>query len=215
LRRAVFLGRDGVINRWAHSSDLAPGDSPANPDEFELLPGAGEAIAALNALRLPVVVVSNQPGIASGRLTTAVLDAINEKMRAELAKTGARTGGVLYCRHDPAGRIKAYRMECECRKPKPGMLFRAARERNLNLSQSFLVGNSAEDILAGHAAGVMTFLVSSGVSSAYRGLSRWQAQPDCIVADLGEAVRAIDQLLGSPSRQLEKASDRDAPQRAS
>ncbi len=136
-------------------------------------------------------------------------------MRAELAKAGARTGGVLYCRHDPAGQIKAYRMECECRKPKPGMLFRAARERDLNLSQSFLVGNGADDILAGHAAGVMTFLVSSGVSIACRGLSRWQAQPDCIVADLGEAVRAIDQLLGSPSRQLEKASDRDAPQRAS
>jgi D-glycero-D-manno-heptose 1,7-bisphosphate phosphatase len=195
LRRAVFLGRDGVINRYIYNSDCGTVNVPATPDEFELLPGAGEAIRELNRMRLPVVVASNQPGIALGRFTTTLLDAINEKMRAGLAEAGARTDGVLYCRHDPDGCVAAYQSDCECRKPKPGMLLRAARERNLNLAESFLVGNGVDDVLAGRAAGLMTFLVAVHGSAALEESSRRDARPDCAVRNLSEAVRLISLLV--------------------
>ena len=94
-RRAVFLDRDGVINRYAYNSELGTVDSPAHPREFELLPGAAEAIAGFNQLGLPVIVVSNQPGIAKGKLSPSLLDAINEEMRIQLAREGARLDGVL------------------------------------------------------------------------------------------------------------------------
>jgi D,D-heptose 1,7-bisphosphate phosphatase len=139
-RLAVFLDRDGVINRYAYDPEFGTFDSPARAEHFELLPGAGEAIASLNRLNLPVIVVSNQPGIAHGKFTTSQLDAINEAMRLQLARSGARIDAVYYCRHHPDGAVAAYRADCDCRKPKPGMLLRAAGERNIDLQRSFLVG---------------------------------------------------------------------------
>lgn len=178
-RPAVFLGRDGVINRYASSAELGPLASPMRPDEFGLLPGAGEAIAELNRLGIPVIVVSNQAGIANGRMTPSMLDAINEEMRIRLAWEGARLDAVLYCRHHPDAAIGQYREECDCRKPKPGLLYRAAKERGIDLGQSFLVGDGVADILAGLAAGVTTVLLSPD-RTLPEGVSACGAAPDFV-----------------------------------
>jgi len=191
----VFLGRDGVINRYASSVSGAPSSAA----EFELFPGVGQAIRTLNRLGLPVVVVSNQPGIARGEFTAMALDAINEKMRAALEREGARTDAVLYCRHDPLGQVEAYRVGCECRIPKPGMLLRAARERNLNLSASFLVGAVAEEILTGRAAGVTTILLAPQRAGGGENLSDYTAR------DLREAVQIIGELAAQAPRGLPAA----------
>jgi D-glycero-D-manno-heptose 1,7-bisphosphate phosphatase len=191
----VFLDRDGVINRYAYNAEFGTVDSPASPEQFELLPGAGEAIASLNRMRIPVIAISNQPGIAHGKLSPPLLDAITEKMRAQLAEAGARLDGALYCRHHPEGVLDPYRIDCECRMPKTGLLERAAKERNLNLEESFLVGDGVEDILAGRAGGLTTFLVSPHGIAVSEEFSMRGAWPDCVVSNLRDAATAITELL--------------------
>ena len=196
-RPAVFLARDGVINRYVRSAKFGTMDVPAHPDDFELLPGVAESIASLNRFGIPVVALSNQPGVAEGKLTPRLLDAITEKMRASLALAGARLDAVLYCRHHPDGIVEPYAADCECRMPKPAMLFRAAKERNVSLQDSFFVGNSAADIAAGQAAGVTTFLISSHRCATCAEFASQETHPDCVVTDLAEAVRAITQFLAA------------------
>lgn len=191
---AVFLDRDGVINRYVYNSEFGTVDTPANPEEFNLLAGAAEAIAVLNRLDLPVIVVSNQPGIAKGKMSPKLLDAINEEMRAQLASAGARLDAVLYCRHHPDAVVADYRATCDCRKPKPGLLLRAALERNLDLGQSFFVGDDVSDVLAGRAAGVTTILLSPHRCTVCEEFSSRGAVPHLWARDLGHAVGTIAHL---------------------
>jgi D-sedoheptulose 7-phosphate isomerase len=194
-KRAVFLDRDGVINRYAYNAEFGTVDTPATPEQFELLPGAGEAIAELNQLGLPVIVVSNQPGIAKGKLTPQLLDAITTKMVKQLAAAGARLDEVLYCLHHPEATLAKYRATCDCRKPNPGLLFRAAKEWKLDLAGSFLVGDGVEDILAGRAAGATTVLLASRRCTVCEEFASRGAQPDRVAGDLKQAARAISEML--------------------
>jgi D-glycero-D-manno-heptose 1,7-bisphosphate phosphatase len=196
-RPAVFLDRDGVINRYVYNAEFGTVDSPANAGQFELLPGVGEAIALLNRIPISVIAVSNQPGVAHGKFSPALLDTITEKMRAQLAEAGARLDGVLYCRHHPEGLLDPYRVDCECRLPRTGLLKRAATERNLNLEASYLVGDGVDGIFAGGAAGLTTFLVSPRGTTAGEEFSTRGARPNRVVSNLMEAVTSIRQLLRS------------------
>jgi D-sedoheptulose 7-phosphate isomerase len=195
--RAVFLDRDGVINRYAYNPEFGTVDSPARPAEFSLLPGAGEAIAELNRMNLLVVVVSNQPGIAKGKLSPPLLDAIDEEMRLQLALCGARLDAVYYCRHHPEAVVAEYRADCDCRKPKPGLLFRAAADRNLDLASCFFVGDGVTDILAGRAAGVSTVLLAPSRCTVCEEFSARGANPEVLVRDLPLAVEAIRASLAN------------------
>jgi D-glycero-D-manno-heptose 1,7-bisphosphate phosphatase len=188
-RPAVFFSRDGVLNAYVYDQN-GTAEPPASPTQFQVVPGAGEAIAAFNRLGVPSIVVSNQPGIAYGTLTPTLLDGINEAMRTRFAWDNARLDAVLYCRHDPHGLLPEYRQHCECRMPRPGLLYRAAHERRLDLGASFLIGAAAPEILAGRAAGVTTILVSPHltVRDAYYTCG---AAPHALVRDLDEAVAFI------------------------
>jgi D-glycero-D-manno-heptose 1,7-bisphosphate phosphatase len=194
-RPAVFLDRDGVINSYAYDSEFGTFDSPARAENFHLLPGAGEAIASLSHLNLQVIVVSNQPGIAKGKFTPWQLDAINETMRLQLARSGARLDAVYYCRHHPEATLDVYRVDCDCRKPKPGMLLRAARERNIDLTRSFLVGDGVPDILAGRSVGLTTLLVSSPHCAVCHEFASRGAVPDFSVRSLRHAALVIAEAL--------------------
>jgi D-sedoheptulose 7-phosphate isomerase len=194
---AVFLDRDGVINRYAYNAELGTVDTPANASEFQLLPGVAEAIALLNRLDLPVIVVSNQPGIAKGKMSPKLLDAINEEMRVQLARARARLDAVLYCRHHPDALVAGYRADCDCRKPKPGLLLRAALERNLDLGQSFFVGDDVSDVLAGRAAGVTTILLSPHRCTVCEEFLSRGAVPHLLARDFGHAVGTIAEMRAS------------------
>jgi D-glycero-D-manno-heptose 1,7-bisphosphate phosphatase len=142
--RAAFLDRDGVINRKAPE-----GQYITRWEEFEFLPRVAEAVALLNQASFKVIVVSNQRCVAKGLLTVENLEVIHRNMVEDLAASGAFIDAIYYCPHDvhPA---------CSCRKPSPGMFFQAAREHQIDLANSWMVGDSDIDIQAGRSAGCRT-----------------------------------------------------------
>jgi transaldolase len=174
--RAVFLDRDGVLNR-TEIRDGVP-RPPASPETLEILPGVPEALAALAARGFVLVVVTNQPDVARGRQSRAVVEAINGRLLAALPLRA-----VLTCYHDDADR-------CECRKPRPGLLRQAAAEYGLDLSASVMVGDRWSDVQAGAAAGCRTVLVRTAYSEAGR------CRPDHEVSDLPEAAAVVLRLAG-------------------
>jgi D-glycero-D-manno-heptose 1,7-bisphosphate phosphatase len=157
LRRAAFLDRDGVINRdigYLHRWE-----------DFEFLPGSLDAMRRLHQAGHALVIVTNQSGIARGYYTEAQYQALNTKLRDAMARAGCPAAGIYHCPHHPAGLVGALAIECDCRKPQPGMLLRAAKELALSLPDSILVGDKLADAQAGRAAGVgRVYLVRSGHS---------------------------------------------------
>jgi len=194
VRRAVFLDRDGVINRMFYHSEFGILDSPANPNEFELLPRVGEAVAELNGLGLLVIVVSNQPGIAKGKFTPALLEAIEQKMTSNIEAAGGKLDAVYNCLHHPDAALEEYRVRCKCRKPEPGLLLRAASELDIDLSRSYMIGDGVTDIATGRAAGATTLFVNTRKCYNCEALANQAAWPDYLVSDLSEAATLIRRL---------------------
>jgi D-glycero-D-manno-heptose 1,7-bisphosphate phosphatase len=146
LRRAVFLDRDGVLNQ--DRGDVS------RPQDFEWLPGVMHALRALRRAGWALVVVTNQSGIARGLFGPAEVENLTAWMHSALARHGIALDGVYHCPHLPDAPLAAWRRQCDCRKPLPGMLRRAARELGLDLPASVMVGDKPSDIRAGRAAGV-------------------------------------------------------------
>lgn len=157
-QKAVFLDRDGTINRYVGFL--------RKEAEFELLPGVAEAIGKINASGYLAVVVTNQPVIARGEVTVPELQNIHNKMETLLGHNGVFVDAIYYCPHHPhkgyAGEIPELKMDCACRKPKPGMLLQAAHDLNIDLSASWMVGDGENDVKAGVAAGCKTALIGQG-----------------------------------------------------
>lgn len=189
--RAVFLDRDGVINSYACEGKIGTIDSPARPGQFTLLPRAAEAIAKLNDAGLLAIVVSNQPGVAKGRFTPEILEAITAKMNSLLFRAGGKLDAVYYCLHHPKASVEAFRQRCNCRKPNAGLFERAAREWNIDLSQSYTVGDGVVDILAGQRAGTKTIYISPRKCYVCAEFNRLNVWPDRVAGNLPEAVDLI------------------------
>jgi D-glycero-D-manno-heptose 1,7-bisphosphate phosphatase len=177
VKRAVFLDRDGVINR-AIVRDGKP-YPPATSGEFEILPGVSLALAALKEAAFELIVVTNQPDVATGVQRREVVETFHDSLRAALPLDEIRV-----CYHVDTD-------DCPCRKPRPGMLLAAAQERGLDLDRSFMVGDRWRDVAAGRNAGCRTFLVAAG----YR--ERPADRPDWVVDSLVEASDIICALSRS------------------
>lgn len=171
LNRAVFLDRDGVINRM-FVRDGKP-FAPTTLEQFVLLPGAVEAIAALKNAGIRVIVVTNQPDVGAGKVAREIVEAMNARVRQE-----CRVDDVRVCYHTEADR-------CACRKPRPGLLVDAARDWSLDLRRSYMVGDRWRDIGAGHAAGCRTVLID------YNYAEQKAENPDIVVKSLEEASQRI------------------------
>jgi len=169
-------------------------DSPQNVDEFQLLTGVPEAIRLINEMEFLAVVVSNQPGIAKGKCTPAILEAVTAKMHRQLAEDGARLDAVYYCRHHPQAVLEEYRVICHCRKPRPGLLKEAAAELGINLAASYMIGDGLTDVQAGKAAGCKTIFLGQRKCYTCHFMEDTGAKPDLIATDLLEAVRLIQRL---------------------
>lgn len=148
-QKAIFLDRDGTINKYVGFL--------RNIDQFELTDSSAEAIKTINKSDYLAIVVTNQPVIARGEVSFEQLDEIHQKMETLLGKEGAFIDGLYFCPHHPdsgfEGEIKELKIDCDCRKPKPGMLVKAAKDFNIDLYRSFMIGDSDNDMAAGSAAG--------------------------------------------------------------
>jgi D-glycero-D-manno-heptose 1,7-bisphosphate phosphatase len=191
LRRAVFLDRDGSINSVVYNLDFGLVDSPQNADQFQLLPGVPEAIRLINEMGFLAIVVSNQPGIAKGKCTPDGLEAITQKMHRELAAGGGRLDAVYYCLHHPEALLPEYRMACNCRKPKSGLLQRAAEELSIDLGASYMIGDGLTDVLAGKAVACTTIFLGNHRCEICSMMEERGACPDFVAANLWEAAQLI------------------------
>lgn len=176
--RAVFLDRDGVLNRTT-VRDGVP-HPPSCAREVEVLPRVPEALAMLAERGLPLIVVTNQPDVARGTQSKDAVEKIDQLLCERLPLTA-----IYSCYHDDAD-------NCACRKPKPGLLIEAAGAYNIDLKNSFLIGDRWSDVAAGQAAGCETFLIDLPYSQGHR------CRPDHRVRDLPEAVEIILRRLPQP-----------------
>jgi D-glycero-D-manno-heptose 1,7-bisphosphate phosphatase len=153
-RRAVFLDRDGTINEEK--------DYLYRIEDFEFIPGASEAIRRLKEAGFLVIVVTNQSGVARGYYTLEEVAILHCHMQRVLETVGAAVDGIYVCPHHPAEGVGEYRRECDCRKGRPGMLLRSAREHGIDLSRSYMIGDKIADVEAGEAAGCLPLMVLTG-----------------------------------------------------
>lgn len=154
-QRAVFIDRDGTINKYVgFLTDI---------EDFELIDGVTDAIKKINSSGYLAIVVTNQPVVARGEVSFSELDQIHNKMETLLGKEGAYLDAIYYCPHHPhkgyEGEVEELKIDCECRKPKPGMLLKAAGDFNIDLTRSWMIGDGENDIKAGNAAGCRTILI--------------------------------------------------------
>jgi len=186
----VFLDRDGTINeQMGYINHLC---------RFQLFSGAADAIKKLNDATIPVVVISNQSGLARGYFPEALLVAVHDKMNNLLAEKGAHVDGIYYCPHHPEAKEKRFRETCNCRKPKPGLVLQAARELNLDPAKSFVVGDRWSDVKTAANCGAKSVLVRTGYGRGdeqYIGPHQ-EIQPDYKAEDLPEAVDWILRNIG-------------------
>jgi D-glycero-D-manno-heptose 1,7-bisphosphate phosphatase len=190
--KAIFLDRDGVINELIYYEDLGIVDSPFTAEQFKLFPDVEKAIKKFKKLGFKTVIVSNQPGIAKKNFTINTFEKIRKKMKKELKEKGVEVDSEYYCFHHPDGKIKEFRKICKCRKPKPGMLYTAAKEHNINLSQSWMIGDGITDIKAGKTAGCKTILIGRMKCDLCKIMEYEGVKPDFIAPNLFKASLIIE-----------------------
>jgi len=195
LRPAVFLDRDGTINeQMGYINHIS---------RFRLLPDTARAIRLLNDHALPVVVVSNQSGLARGYFPPELLTEVHEEMKRLLAEHGAFVDGIYICPHHPEADEEKYRLDCSCRKPKTGLLERAAAEMGLDLQRSFLIGDRWSDLQCGVNAGCIPILVLTGYG---RGEYRYiRPKKEIRPAFVGEnLLQAVEWIIAELAKRVDR-----------
>ena len=179
MNKAIFLDRDGTINE-------DPGYLK-HYRELKLLPHAAEAIELFNKAGYKVIVISNQSAVARGIIGEDMLQSMNKALQKQLLSKGAYLDEIYYCPHHPEHGVYPYKNECECRKPNAGLIKKAAKKHDIDISKSFMIGDHSIDIEAGHKAGTKTILVLSG----HENESDMKTKPDHTAKNLLEAAKWI------------------------
>lgn len=185
LKPAFFLDRDGTLSHEVGYVN--------HVSRFQLFPWAVDAVRTINRAGWLAVVVTNQAGAAHGYFPESLIQEVNETMRAAMAGGGARLDGVYFCPHHPTSGPPALRLDCECRKPKPGLVIRAARELGIDVARSWTVGDKPADVRLAWSTGARACLVKTGygLGELVYNAPSWQRQPDLVAEHVLEAVQEI------------------------
>ncbi|MED5580152.1 MAG: HAD family hydrolase [Nitrospinota bacterium] len=184
-RKAIFLDRDGTLNR-----DVG---YVTHLDDYELLPRAGAAVKKINDTGFLAVLVTNQAGVARGYFEESMIGKVHGKLQKGLELENANLDAIYYCPHVSNGADKTFSKDCEMRKPKPGMLLKAAHELDVDLTQSFMIGDKFSDLECGWSAGCQSALVLTGYGRGEfeTNSEKWLRQPDFVAEDVYHAVELI------------------------
>ena len=190
---AVFVDRDGVINKIVWNDDIEQLDSPMKVEQFEFLPGVSDALKTFQEKGYYIFVVTNQPGAAKGKTSLATLYDINSYMIDALSKEGVDIDDLFMCPHYPkelpTTREKFLIKKCNCRKPEPGLIYRAMRKYGIDMSSSYMIGDSCSDVVAGSAVGLKTIFLGDLKCDLCKKLG--DISPTYIAADLASAAQLI------------------------
>jgi D-glycero-D-manno-heptose 1,7-bisphosphate phosphatase len=194
MNRAVFIDRDGTISEEVGYIN--------HVSRFRLFPYSAAALKQLHDNGYLSIVITNQAGVARGYFSEEMVQAIHQQMTKDLESSGARVDAIYYCAHHPTVGEPPYQLDCDCRKPKPGLLLRAARDYDIDLANSWMVGDRYSDIELAANAGVKSALVLSGYGRGEWEHQRdnWTIQPDLVAEDLLAAVNQIGNLHTTASR---------------
>lgn len=189
MKTAVFLDRDGTINEEMGYIN--------HPDRFMLFPFVAESIRIFNALDMKVIIITNQAGVARGYFSEQLLSSIHEKLLSDVAKQNARIDAIYYCPHHPKEGLGKYRKTCSCRKPKPGMVQKAAKEHDIDISKSYMIGDRFRDIQFAKQLGLTSAMVLTGYGKGEYTYQRktWPYEPDIIGETLLDVANMIRDRL--------------------
>ncbi len=189
--RAVFIDRDGTLSEEVGYIN--------HPSRFRLFPYAAAAIKQLNSHGWLAIVTTNQAGVARGYFAEEMIATVHESMTRELGQAGARLDAIYYCAHHPSVGEAPYRLDCDCRKPRPGLISRAAGDFEIDLNQSWMVGDRYSDVEVARNACVKSAFVLSGYGRGEweNQSSNWKHQPDLVAENLLAAVEAIVRQTGA------------------
>ncbi|HBB88557.1 MAG TPA: D,D-heptose 1,7-bisphosphate phosphatase [Blastocatellia bacterium] len=194
MNRAVFIDRDGTISEEVgYINHLS---------RFRLFPYSAPAIRKLHETGYLAIVITNQAGVARGYFSEEMVQAIHKQMTEDLEASGAALDAIYYCAHHPSVGESPYQLDCDCRKPKPGLLLRAARDYDIDLTNSWMVGDRYSDVELAANAGVKSALVLSGYGRGEweHQRDKWPTKPDLVAEDLLAAVNQIGNLDVTTSR---------------
>jgi D-glycero-D-manno-heptose 1,7-bisphosphate phosphatase len=183
--RAIFIDRDGTLNEEVgYITEIS---------QFRLFDFAAESIKLINDAGWYAVIITNQAGIARGQYTEEFLRQLHAEMESSLRRRGARLDAIYYCPHHPDFGVPPYRQDCNCRKPKPGLIEKAAKDLSLDLKECYVIGDRKRDVEMGHAAGARSVMVMTGYGREeyWDRHVCWTRQPDQVCENLLEAVRWV------------------------
>jgi D-glycero-D-manno-heptose 1,7-bisphosphate phosphatase len=184
MRPAIFFDRDGTLNEEVGYAGCA--------ENFHIYPVAAAAVHRVNQAGWAAVAVTNQAGVARGLFPETAVADLHARLRAHLAAAGASLDGIYYCPHHPQGALAEYTRVCDCRKPRPGMLLRAAADLDLDLAASWVIGDRRLDVALAHAVGARAVLVKTGYGARELGDGEaFASPPELIADDVLAAVRAV------------------------
>ncbi len=195
MNKAFFFDRDGVIDEMAFDAENGTAHPPRQSDQVILAPNIGELLKTTKKLGYLNVIISNQPDIGLGRITKDGFEKIEKTINEKLEKENILIDKAYYCFHHPFAKLNKYRQVCDCRKPKTGLFFQAAKELNIDLKKSWMIGDGVYDIISGHQVGCRTILIVNNVETGYLkviGEKLKNDKPDFIVKNLKEAISVVE-----------------------
>lgn len=195
MKQAIFLDRDGVINELVYFPEAGIIDTPIKVDQVKLNFGIDKLITYAKKLGYLVIVISNQPALGLNKISEKDFEAVDKKIEDMLLEKGIKLDGVYYCFHHPFAKIAKYRQKCNCRKPNTEFFSKAANQFNIDLSDSWMVGDGIDDIKAGRKAGCKTILLANINSTENLRIIEEQLgniRPDFIIKKLPEALEIIN-----------------------